>query len=288
MFSESDGLSGLVADRYGDYLTVQFTGLGLATRRELLAGLLAELIGAKGIYLRTEKGIGTLEGLELRDGVLWGESPPPEVLVEEHGVTFAVNLAEGQKTGYYLDQRDNRAAFARLCVGRKVLDAFSYSGGFALAAMRAGAAEAECVDASAQALALAGRNAERNGLTLTLTQADVFGRLDQLIASGATFGAIVLDPPKFARDRAAVPNALQAYRRLHGQAFKLLEPGGVLASCCCTGLISLEAFEDVLAAAAAQARRELQILDRRGPAADHPVAAACRETGYLKCILSRA
>src|SRR5262249_38815711 len=154
-FSESDGLSGMIVDRFAEYLTVQFTSLALGARREMLADVLTELLNPKGIYLRTEKGIGQLEGLELHDGLLSGEAPPGEVVFEEHGLRFAVNLAEGQKTGYYLDQRDNRAAVAKLAAGRRVLDAFSYSGGFGVYAAKGGASEVECVDASEPALKLA-------------------------------------------------------------------------------------------------------------------------------------
>ncbi|HJZ54261.1 MAG TPA: class I SAM-dependent rRNA methyltransferase, partial [Gemmataceae bacterium] len=164
VFSESDYLSGMVVDRYGEWLAVQFTALGLAKRREMIGELLRELLGPRGIYLRTEKGIGKLEGIELHDGPLWGEPPPADLAIEENGLRFLVNLAEGQKTGYYLDQRDNRAAVARLCPGKRVLDAFCYSGGFGLYAAKAGAAEVLGVDASEAALELARRNAAANGL----------------------------------------------------------------------------------------------------------------------------
>ena len=287
-FSEADLLSGMVIDRFGDYLTIQFTSLAMGLRRSMIAEILGELLQPKGIYLRTEKGIGQLEGLELHDGILAGERPPEEVLIEENGLRFAVNLTEGQKTGYYLDQRDNRVAVGRLARGRRVLDAFSYSGGFGIAAAQGGAASVECVDASEAALGLARRNAELNSLNiLRFTHADVFNYLDKLVGSGEKFDLIVLDPPKFARNRAAVPRALQGYRKLHQQALKLLAPDGVLVSCCCTGLITLDALEELIAQVAADARRDLQLLERRGPAADHPVAISCRESTYLKCLISR-
>ncbi|OWK42281.1 class I SAM-dependent rRNA methyltransferase [Fimbriiglobus ruber] len=288
VFSEADVLSGMVVDRYGDYLTVQFTSLAIGMRREMIAEILTELLNPKGIYLRTEKGIGQLEGLELHDGLLAGETPPAEIMIEENGLKFAVNLAEGQKTGYYLDQRDNRAVVGRLATGRRVLDAFCYSGGFGVYAAKAGASEVESVDASEAALRLADRNAVVNGLSqITLTQADVFNYLGKMATEGRTFDLVVLDPPKFARNRAAIPQALQGYRKLHQHAMKLLAKDGILASCCCTGLITSEMLEDLISQVAVDARRDLQILERRGPAADHPVAAACRESGYLKCIISR-
>jgi 23S rRNA (cytosine1962-C5)-methyltransferase len=289
VFSEADRLSGLIVDRYGDWLTVQFTSLALAMRREMIADILRELLPVRGIYLRTERGIGVLEGLELQDGPLWGELPPTEIIVTEHqGLRFAVNLAEGQKTGFYLDQRDNRAAVMRLAAGRRVLDAFSYSGGFGVYAAKGGARDVLCLDASEAALKLAERNAILNGLGVIRTQpGDVFSTLEQLAATGRRFDLIVLDPPKFARNQSAIPRALQGYRTLHQRALKLLEADGVLVSCCCTGLITQEMLEDLLAQVASDARRDLQILERRGPAADHPVAISCRESSYLKCIISR-
>jgi 23S rRNA (cytosine1962-C5)-methyltransferase len=287
-FSEADFLSGMVVDRYGDWLTVQFTSLGMAQRRELFVEVLRELLNPRGIYLRTEKGIGKLEGVELHDQLLWGEPPPADLSITENGLRFLVNLAEGQKTGYYLDQRDNRAAVARLCAGKRVLDAFCYTGGFGLYAARGGAAEVHGVDASEPALELARRNAAVNGLTgLTFEKADVFRHLSDLAAAGRPFDVVVLDPPKFARNRAAIPEALKGYRRLHQLAMKLLDKDGVLVSCCCTGLITMGDLEDLIGQVSVDARRGVQLLERRGAAADHPVAVTCRETGYLKCIISR-
>jgi 23S rRNA (cytosine1962-C5)-methyltransferase len=288
VYSEADGVSGLVVDQYDRYLAVQFTSLALAQRRELFSDLLSELVAPEGIYLRTERGIGQLEGLELQDGLLRGAAPAGPLVIEEHGLRFQVNLAEGQKTGFYLDQRDNRAAVARLAAGRRVLDAFCYTGGFGLAAARAGAASVHGVDVSEPALALARVNAELNGLTnTTFERADVFDRLDQLAQAGERFGMIVLDPPKFARAGAAVEEALRGYRRLLTLGLRLLEEGGILVMCCCTGLIPREALHELLAQVAAEGRRLLQILDSRGAAADHPVAATCPETSYLKCVLCR-
>jgi 23S rRNA (cytosine1962-C5)-methyltransferase len=287
-FSESDFLSGMIVDRYGDWLTVQFTSLAMANRRELFVEILRELLGPKGIYLRTEKGIGKLEGADLHDQLLWGDPPPADLSIAENGLRFFVNLAEGQKTGYYLDQRDNRAAVGRLCPGKRVLDAFCYTGGFGLYAARSGAAEVVGVDASEPALEMARRNAAANGLTgLTFTKGDVFRQLSELVTAGRKFDVVVLDPPKFARNRAAIPDALKGYRRLHQLATKLLDKDGVLVSCCCTGLIAMTDLEEVIGQVAVDAKRDLQLLDRRGASADHPVAVTCRETGYLKCIISR-
>lgn len=288
VFSESDFLSGLIVDRFADYLTMQCTALAMGLRREMLARILMEELQPRGIYLRTEKGIGKLEGLELHDGLLAGEKPDGDIMVEEHGLKIAVNLTEGQKTGFYIDQRDNRVAVAKLCHGKSVLDAFCYSGGFGLHAAHAGAVTVECVDASATALELAKKNAAMNELSgMCFVKADVFQHLQARAVEGATYDAVVLDPPKFARNRKAVPEALSGYRRLHQMALKLVNPGGVMVSCCCTGLIAMNELEDVIQQTAQDAKRDLQILERRGASADHPTAITCRESNYLKCVISR-
>jgi 23S rRNA (cytosine1962-C5)-methyltransferase len=288
VFSEGDFLSGLTVDRYDRWLVVQFTSLGLAQRREMLAGLLAELTGVRGIYLRTERGIGQLEGLDIQDGPLWGEAPAGPVEIEEEGLRFLVHIAEGQKTGFYLDQRDNRRWVAGLAAGRRVLDAFCYTGAFGLHAARAGATAVLGVDMSEPALVLARENAARNGLAnVSFVRSDVFTQLDALVQAGERFGLVVLDPPKFARARHSVEEALRGYRRLQTQALRVLEPDGLLCTCCCSGLIDMAMLEDLLAQLAMEERRDIQILYRGGQAPDHPVAATCPESSYLKCLISR-
>ncbi|HXG09632.1 MAG TPA: class I SAM-dependent rRNA methyltransferase [Gemmataceae bacterium] len=289
VFSEADGLSGLTVDRYDRWLVVQFTALGMGQRREMLAELLVELTQPEGIQLRTERGIGRLEGLELQDGPLWGRLPDGPVEIEEGGLRFLVNLAEGQKTGFYLDQRDNRQAVAALAAGRRVLDAFCYTGGFGLHAARAGATRVVAVDSSVPALELARANAARNGLAdrVSFICADVFDQMDALVAAGERFGMVVLDPPKFARRQSAVEEALRGYRRLQTLALRLLEPDGILVTCCCSGLITAGMLEDLLAQLAVEEAREIQILQRRGQAPDHPVAVTCPESNYLKCLICR-
>jgi 23S rRNA (cytosine1962-C5)-methyltransferase len=289
VFSEGDGLSGLTVDRYDRWLVVQFTALGMALRRELLVELLVELARPAGIQLRTERGIGQLEGLELHDAPLWGQLPDGPIEIEEDGLRFLVNLAEGQKTGFYLDQRDNRRAAAAFAAGRRVLDAFCYTGGFGLHAARAGAAEVVAVDSSEPALDLARANAARNGLAerIRFVGANVFDELDARVAAGERFGLVVLDPPKFARRQSAVEEALRGYRRLQTLALRLLEPDGILVTCCCSGLITLGMLEDLLAQLAEEEGRDIQLLERRGQAPDHPVSVTCPESNYLKCLLSR-
>jgi 23S rRNA (cytosine1962-C5)-methyltransferase len=288
VFSEGDGLSGLTVDRYDRWLVMQFTALGLAQRKDLFADLLEELLHPAGIFVRTERGIGKLEGLDLQDGPLRGGMPESPIEIEENGLRFVINIAEGQKTGFYLDQRDNRLAVARLAAGRRVLDGFCYSGGFGLHAARAGARSALGIDSSEPALALARENAQRNGLeNVTFERGDVFDSLDALARNQERFGMVVLDPPKFARSRSAIDEALTGYRRLETLALKLLEPDGMLVMCCCSGLITPDMLEELLAQVAAHARRDVQLLERRGPSPDHPVSLACRESHYLKCLIAR-
>jgi 23S rRNA (cytosine1962-C5)-methyltransferase len=288
VFSEGDGLSGLTVDRYDRWLVVQFTALGLALRRETLAELLMELVKPEGIYLRTERGIGRLEGIELHDGLLRGTVPAEPVTVEEYGIKFLVHIAEGQKTGFYLDQRDNRQAVARLAAGRRVLDGFCYTGGFGLHAACAGATSVLGIDVSEPALALARENARLNRLgNATFERGDVFERLESLVQTGERFGLVVLDPPKFARTRGAVDDALRGYGHLQKLALRLLEPDGILVMCCCSGLITAHMLDALLAQIAVEERREVQVLEHRGQAADHPVAVTCPESSYLKCIVCR-
>jgi 23S rRNA (cytosine1962-C5)-methyltransferase len=287
VFSESDGLSGCTVDRYDRWLVLQFTSLAMAQRKDVLIELLVEMLAPRGIILRTERGIGRLEGLAARDELAWGELPAGPITIEENGIHYQVNVLEGQKTGFYLDQRDNRRAVARLAVGRRVLDAFCYTGGFGLAAMRAGAASLHGVDVSAAALALARENASLNQLAAEYTCADVFDHLDSEMAADARYGLIVLDPPRFARSRNAVDEAMRGYRRLNTLALRLLEPDGILVTCCCSGLIGMDMLVDLLAQLSAEEKRFIQVLHRLGQAPDHPVCATCPETSYLKCIVSR-
>lgn len=288
VFSEADNLSGLIVDQYDRWLAVQLTSLALAERRELFADLLTELVQPEGIYLRTERGIGTLEGLQLQDGLLRGSVPAEPITIEEHGLRFFVHLTEGQKTGFYLDQRDNRRVVAGLAAGRRVLDGFCYSGGFSLHAARGGAASVLGIDVSEPALRLAAENARLNGIdNVTFERADVFDRLDALARADERFGMVVLDPPKFARAGHAIEDALRGYRRLLELALRLLQADGILVMCCCSGLIARETLHELLAQVAAESRRQLQIIESRGPAPDHPVAATCPETAYLKCVVCR-
>ena len=289
VFSEGDGLSGLTVDRYGEWLTVQFTSLALASRRELLLDLLEEALHPRGIVLRTEKGIGEEEGLELRDGPVRGEPPPQRLLVEEDGLTLAVDAGTGQKTGFYLDQRDTRRRVAAFGEGRRVADVCCYTGSFSLALARGGARSVVGVDVSAPALELAQVNAETNGLSdrVGFVRSDAFRWMDEETAAGRSYDLVVLDPPRYARSRKGIPSALKGYARLNEAAVNVLAPGGILLTCSCSGRVTQEDFQGVLAGVAARTGRSIQILEVGGQAADHPVSASCPESSYLKAVLAR-
>ena len=288
--SEGDDLSGLIVDRYGEYLAVQVTALAMAVRLDTLCDALESLVAPRGILLRgAERGLAKLEGLALVDRVVRGAAPVGPIFVHEHGLKFGVDLAEGQKTGYYLDQRDNRQAAARYARGRRVLDMFCYSGGFAVAcAVSGGARSVLAVDTSAKAAALARANAELNGAAnVTVEAVDAFEKLDALAAAGERFGMVILDPPKFARSRSTVDDALRAYHRINRVAVGLLEPGGILVTCSCSGSVSRDDFLQMLSGVAQRSARPIQVLESRGAAADHPVSASCLEGEYLTCVIAR-
>jgi 23S rRNA (cytosine1962-C5)-methyltransferase len=288
--SEGDDLSGLIVDRYGSYLAVQLTALAIATRLDTICDALTAEVRPTGILLRgAERGLAKLEGLALPDRVIRGAAPEGPIFVHEHGLKFGVDLTEGQKTGYYLDQRDNRQAAARHARGRRVLDMFCYSGGFAVAcAVSGGARSVVAVDTSGKATALARANADLNGAAnVAVETVDAFEKLDALAAAGDRFGMIVLDPPKFARSRASVDDALRAYHRINRVAVGLLEPGGILVTCSCSGSVTRDSFHQMLAGVAQRAGRSIHILESRGAAADHPVSASCLEGEYLTCVIAR-
>jgi 23S rRNA (cytosine1962-C5)-methyltransferase len=288
--SEGDDLSGLIVDRYGDYLAVQVTALAMASRLDTICDTLQTLVAPRGILLRgAERGLAKLEGLHLADRLVRGSAPAGPIFVHEHGLRFGIDLAEGQKTGYYLDQRDNRHAAARYAQGRRVLDMFCYSGGFSVACAVAGrAASVLAVDSSAKAATLAKANADLNGAAnVAVETADAFEKLDALLAAGERFGMVVLDPPKFARSRASLDDALRAYHRINRAALGLLEPGGILVTCSCSGSVSRDDFLQMLAGVAQRGRRPIQLLECRGASPDHPVSASCLEGEYLKCVIAR-
>ena len=289
VFSEADGLSGLIVDYYDGFLVVQFHARAIAQQASMIYSLLEELLKPKGILLRMEKGIAQEEGLEPQQGPVRGAAPDGPIFVEEHGLRFGIDLLIGQKTGFYLDQTENRLAAAKYLAHRRVLDLFCYSGGFSLIAARHGKArEVLGIDTSDKAIMLARANAELNRITnVHFQQQDCFQALDELAAAGERFGAIVLDPPKFTRTRQSVDEALRAYFRINRVAVDLLEPGGILVTCSCSGSVTREDFRAMLAGVAQKSGRDMQILEQRGASPDHPVSATCPETEYLKCFICR-
>ena len=288
--SEGDDLSGLIVDRYGEWLSVQVTALAMSHRLDTICDTLESLVAPQGILLRgAERGLAKLEGLHLPDRLVRGTTPSGPIFVTEHGLKFGIDLTEGQKTGFYLDQRDNRQAAARFARGRRVLDLFCYSGGFATAcAVSGGARSVLAVDSSAKATALAKANADLNGAAnVSVETADAFEKLAALKTAGDHFGMVILDPPKFARSRASLDDAMRAYHRINRLAVDLLEPGGILVTNSCSGAVSREDFLVMLAGVAQRSGRTIQLLECRGAAPDHPVSAGCLEGEYLKCVIAR-
>ena len=289
VFSEGDGLSGLIVDRYGEYLVVQVTALALAVRLPQIVPMLVDLARPQGILLRSEQRHRAGRRARSGPGLAWGHKPDGPVEIVDQGLRYGVDLAEGQKTGLYLDQRENRTAAARYMNGRRVLDMFCYTGGFSLAAAALGKArEVLGFDSSQRAVAQARVNAERNGLgNVRFESGDAFETLHALKTAGERFDGLVLDPPKFARSRSGVEDALRAYARLNRMALDVLAPGGILVTCSCSGHVTRDDFFFMLVSVAQQSGRDVQVLEQRGAAGDHPVSATCPETEYLKCFVCR-
>lgn len=282
-----DGLSGLVVDVYAGFAVVQITALAMARRREPLSRCLLELPGIRGVWERASTSHAKLEEFPPGGGRLGGDTPPALVEVVEDGVRYGVDLRGGAKTGHYLDQRDNRHQFALRSTDRTVLDAFSGTGGFGLAALVGGARSVLALDGSGPALATAEANAARNGVQdrLETRRGDAFAALRDLESAGARFGAISVDPPRFARGRRELRGALRGYRELFSRALRMVEPDGVFAATSCTGVVSDADFDRVLRDAAADADVRLQIVRRSAQPADHPFLTSVPEGRYLKHAL---
>ena len=287
--SEADGLSGLIVDQFGPYLVVQPTSLGVWQRLESLVGVLRNRIQPQGVVVHLDPKIAKREGISSVMPPTWGEPPTGPIQIEEHGLRYTVDLAQSQKTGFYLDQRLNRAVAATYLKDRRVADICCYSGGFSLCAERLGqASEVIGVDTSRAAVELAQRHADLNECERCRFEvSDCFKWLDEAVNREEKFGAVILDPPKFASGRKGAASAMRAYHRLNLQAMKILEPGGFLITCSCTGSVQREEFIDVIHGVAVRTKRSIQILENRGAAPDHPVGTHCRENDYLKCLICR-
>jgi 23S rRNA (cytosine1962-C5)-methyltransferase len=284
---ESDGLPGVIADRYGDVLVGQFLSAGAETWRHALVAALLEATGCATVFERSDADVRALEGLPSRVGLLAGALPDPTTLVED-GLAYRVDVARGQKTGFYLDQRDNRRRVRELAHDRDVLNCFCYTGGFSIAALAGGARTVLSIDSSAEALALAAAHVVDNRLDAARAEwrdADVFSELRKLRDGAREFDLIVLDPPKFAPTAHHAEKATRAYKDINLLALKLLRPGGLLATYSCSGGVSAELFQKVVAGAALDARADAAIVERFGASADHPVALNFPEGDYLKGLL---
>ncbi|QUN07674.1 class I SAM-dependent methyltransferase [Shewanella yunxiaonensis] len=287
--AESDGLPGITIDRYANVLVCQLLSAGADYWRETLVSVLAELYPDCAIYERSDVDSRKKEGLAPTTGLLHGTLPMMPVIIEENGVKIAVDVITGHKTGFYLDQRDNRAVAARYVKGKSVLNCFCYTGTFGVYAAKGGAATIENVDVSALALETAKANMALNELDdsqVTYTEADVFKLLRQYRDEGRKFDVIVLDPPKFADNKAQLPGACRGYKDINMLAMQLLVPGGTLLTFSCSGLMPADLFQKIVADAALDAKREAQFIERLSQAGDHPIAAAFPEGFYLKGLVA--
>jgi 23S rRNA (cytosine1962-C5)-methyltransferase len=285
---ESDELPGMVADRYGDTLVVQLLSAGCEKWRDALIGALRERSGCARIYERSDTDARELEGLPTRSGLVFGPALDEPLRILEHGIEYEIDVGSGQKTGFYLDQRDNRARVGQLAADRDVLDCFCYTGGFALSALFGGARTVVSIDSSAPALARAKRNLALNRIAAGRAEwleADVFQALRRLRGEGRQFDLIVLDPPKFAPTSKDAARAARGYKDINLNALKLLRPGGLLATFSCSGGVSPELFQKIVAGAAADAGAPLLLRERYRSAPDHPVRLEFPEGEYLKGLL---
>ncbi|MDG0023717.1 class I SAM-dependent rRNA methyltransferase [Trinickia sp. Y13] len=297
VFGEADGLPGLIVDHYIEdapggagrgQLVCQFMAAGVEAWKEAIVAALVGATGCPNVYERSDVSIREKEGLEQTTGVLAGEPPPATLITRENGVRYHVDVRAGHKTGFYIDQRDNRALVQAYAAGRDVLNCFCYTGGFSLAALGGGAARVVSIDSSGEALALARANVEANGFDAERAQwldADAFRTLRSLVDAGDRFDLVVLDPPKFAPAREHVDRAARAYKDINLSGFRLLRPGGLLFTYSCSGAIDAELFQKIVAGAAADARVDARILKRLGAGLDHPLLAAFPEGEYLKGLL---
>jgi 23S rRNA (cytosine1962-C5)-methyltransferase len=288
IYAESDGIPGLIVDRYGDILVLQSLTAGAEFWKETLADLLLEETGLSTIYERSDADVRELEGLPPKVGVLRGNNPQLRIIITEHNLQFKVNLAEGHKTGFYLDQRANRLRVREPANDKEVLDGFCYTGGFTVNALAGGAKSVLSIDSSAEALALAKENVELNHLPVEKTnfmEGDVFQLLRRFRDEGRSFDMIILDPPKFAPTAAQAERAARGYKDINLLAFKLLRPGGMLVTFSCSGGIDAGLFQKVIAGAALDAGVDAQIVEHLSQGADHPVLLHFPEAAYLKGLI---
>jgi 23S rRNA (cytosine1962-C5)-methyltransferase len=287
IFAESDGLPGLIVDRYGRHLVLQTLTAGAEVRKAQTVADLVALLDPLSIWQRDDP-VRRKEGLAPVEGLLYGELPADPILIHEHGHRFLVDIRQGQKTGFYLDQAENRALLAPYCAGAEVLNAFSYTGAFAVYALAAGARHVTNLDTSAAALALAAANLRLNGFDdsrWTNQEADVFMQLRRWRDEGRQFDLIILDPPKFVTTPDHLERATRGYKDINWLALRLLRPGGLLATFSCSGLVDRDLFQKIVFAAALDAGREVRMVTWFGQSPDHPVLLTFPEAAYLKGLL---
>lgn len=290
IFAEADFLPGLIADKYADFISVQVHSAGIEKVKDIIVDQLVQLLQPKGIYERSDLKSREYEGLPDTNGILYGAVPPEFVDVIENGIHYQVNIVEGQKSGFYCDQRENRAITARYTKDKKVLDCFSYSGGFTLNAFREGVKSITSVDSSGLAIETLKNNIRLNGFDSskhTAVQSDVNKYLRELGEQGEKFDVIVLDPPKYAPTRSVLEKASRAYKDLNRRGLMLLNSGGLLATFSCSGAMDIDTFKQVIAWAALDAGKEIQFIYQYCQPEDHPVRASFPESEYLKGLLVR-
>ena len=287
--SESDQLPGLVVDAYAGFFVIQITTLGMERVKDWILECLQEIFQPRGIYERNDFPTRSLEGLPLRQGNLQGEEPPPLISIEENGSKFRVDIRQGHKTGFYLDQKENRDCAARLARGKSILDCFTYTGGFAITALTHGAQSVLAVDISSSALTLARENAKLNQVEDRWQdmEGNGFDILKLLSSQNQKFDMIILDPPSFTKNRASVERALAGYKEINIRALKMINPGGILVTASCSHHIDELLFINMVKEAAKDSRRSLMEIARGRQASDHPILAHIPETRYLSCLFYR-
>jgi len=288
IYAENDGIPGCIIDKYGEYYSVEILAAGPEKHREIIYKVLAKKTGCKGIFERCDSDVRKKEGMEKRTGVVYGIVPETPIPMEENGIRFLIDIRNGHKTGYYLDQRDARKRIGELSSGKKVLNCFCYTGGFGLFALKGNASHVYQVDVSKSALKIAKELLVENKLPTakaTHTEADVFQYLRKCRDKGETFDLIVLDPPKFVEAKDHLQKGARGYKDINLLAMKLLSPNGMLATFSCSGLMDMSLFQKIIADAASDAKKDMQIIERFGQPADHPISLAFPEGQYLKGLL---
>ncbi len=286
--SEADGLPGFTVDKYNDFLSIQFLSIGMDMRRDLILDILQQEVKATGIVERYSPGVRQREGLPEIEYRYMIQEPPEKFTITEYGMKFEVSFKSGQKTGFYIDQRENRYKLSRFGYQRRILDAFCYSGGFGIAlAAKSKVNEVIFMDSSAQALKLAEANWNLNQLTAkhSFEKADIFEKLPQMQKAGEQFDMIILDPPKVAPDASSIRSGIESLEKLNTTACMMLKPGGILATCDCSGLITNEEFLRIVGKASIESQRNIKIFDILSAGPDHPIIPSCPENSYLKVIM---